>query len=128
MKTIFRSLIFAFILPLALQAAINDFGSWDGNLPDCQDKIYQVNLNHQVLDASTIIQTLGGFTGNSWLVPRGYPLFFSGRPLIGVALVVKNLENLAWPDLQRKIESMMGDLKDRPGIMVECASVDTSTN
>ncbi len=122
MKTFFHSLIVAFTLPLALQAAINDFGSWDGNLPDCQNKIYQVNLNHQLLDASTLVQTLGGFTGNSWLVPTGYPLFFSGRPLIGVSLEVKNLENLAWPDLQREIESMMDSLKNRPGIMVECAS------
>jgi hypothetical protein len=124
MKIILRFLMcLAVWTSLSLQS--NDSGAWDGKLPDCQIRNYNINLNNQLLSSSTILDIMGELGRNSLLVPTGYPLFLSGRPLIIVKLKVENPENMEWRELKQKIESMMTTLKNKAGIAVECSAFET---
>ena len=122
MKIILRFLIcLTFWISLSIQS--NDSGAWDGKLPDCQDRSYNINLNNQLLSSSKILDIMSSLGRSSLLVPTGYPLFLSGRPLIIVKLKVENPENMEWRELKQKIESMMNTLKNQSGITVECSAV-----
>ncbi len=122
MKIILRSLI-CLIFWVSLSIQSNDSGAWDGKLPDCQDRSYNINLNNQLLSSSKILDIMSLLGRSSLLVPKGYPLFLSGRPLIIVELKVENPENMEWRELKQKIESMMSILKNQSGIAVECSAV-----
>ena len=99
----------------------NNSDTWNGNFQYCEDKNYHINLNTQLISSFDIINLMAQLDMNSLLVPKEYPIFLSGRPLIIINLELQNNENIQWEALKQRIELMMSSFKNKPGISIECS-------